>query len=210
MNTRRYGRFSIIVGCMYSGKSSDLFRRVRRARIAGRKVQIFKSALDDRPGYGDVGRASSHDGTHMEGTPINRAHDILALLSPDTEVVAIDEVQFLDTGIVDVVRRLTRSGRDVIAAGLDMDYRGDPFGSVGTLMAIAEEVVKLDAVCVRCGRVATRNQRLIDGKPAPADGPTVLVGARDHYEARCVECHEVPGLYTHESDVFMTPVIVNA
>lgn len=186
------GRISITVGCMYSGKSSDLCRRVRRARIAGKNVQVFKSALDDRAGYGGVEKVSSHDGMHMEGTPVRNAMEILTMLSADTDVVAIDEVQFLDDAIVDVVRELADTGLDVIIAGLDMDYRGNPFGPVGPLMAIAEEVTKLDAVCVRCGGQATRNQRLIDGQPAPADGPTVLVGARDHYEARCVDCHEVP------------------
>lgn len=186
------GRITVISGPMFSGKSSDLQRRVRRALIAGRDVQVFTSALDDRDGYGGLEKVTTHDGRQLTAEPVRTAADLRDRVRTDAEVVAIDEVQFLDDGIVDVVQELADRGIDVVCAGIDQDYRALPFGPIGSLMAIAEGVVKLDAVCVRCGRNGTRNQRLIDGEPAPADGPTVLVGATEHYEARCRRCHEVP------------------
>lgn len=183
------GRITVIAGPMHSGKTTELLRRVRRALLARKKTQVFKSVLDDR--YQGIRHVCSHDGLHIEAQPIAVAMEILEHIEKDTEIVAIDEAQFLDDEIVVVVDRLAAEGRMVILSGLDLDYRGQPFGAMPLLLAIADEVVKLDAICARCGQSATRTQRLVNGVPAPADGPTVLVGASEHYESRCRSCHEV-------------------
>jgi thymidine kinase len=164
-------------------------RRVRRALIAKRKVQVFKSHLDDR--YGGVGRLSTHDGAQLEAQPVSSSVQIAAAVRPDTQVVGIDEAQFLDDGVVSLANALADSGVRVIVAGIDMDFRGKPFGPMPELLAVAERIDKLHAICVKCGDLATRNQRLIAGRPAPAEGPTIQVGGADHYEARCRACHAV-------------------
>lgn len=184
------GWIEVVSGVMFSGKSEELLRRVRRALIARKRVQVFKSHLDDR--YGGVQTISSHDGTRLEAIPVNTSFQIAGQVRPDIEVVAIDEAQFLDLGIVGVVNDLAAKGVRVIVAGTDMDFRGEPFGAMPQLLAIAEKIDKLHAICVVCGDPATRNQRLIDGKPAPAEGPTIQVGGSESYEARCRRCHEVP------------------
>ena len=184
------GWIEVISGVMFSGKSEELLRRVRRAVIARKQVQLFKSHLDDR--YGGIHSVSSHDGESQAAVPVSTSVQIAELLNPDAQVVAIDEAQFLDAGIVRVVNELANRGRGVIVAGTDMDFRGEPFGPIPSLLAIAEKIDKLHAICVVCGDVATRNQRLIDGKPAPAEGPTIQVGGSESYEARCRRCHEVP------------------
>jgi thymidine kinase len=186
----RDGWIEVISGVMFSGKSEELLRRVRRAVIARKQVQVFKSHLDDR--YGGVLRISSHDGTQLEALPVNTSVQVAERVRPDTHVVAIDEAQFLDDGIVAVVNDLADRGVRVIVSGTDMDFRGRPFGPIPHLLAIAEVVDKLHAICVRCGDLATRNQRLIGGRPAPAEGPTIQVGGAESYEARCRRCHEVP------------------
>lgn len=186
------GRIEVISGVMFSGKSEELIRRVRRAILARKRVQVFKSYLDDR--YGGIGTISSHDGTMIEAEPIQSSTELMEKLRPDTQVLAVDEAQFLDAGIVQVVNVLADRGLRVILAGTDMDFRGRPFGPIAELLAIAEQIDKLQAICVRCGNLATRNQRLIDGKPAPAEGPTIQVGGLESYEARCRACHEVPSL----------------
>lgn len=184
------GWIEVVSGVMFSGKSEELLRRVRRALIARKRVQVFKSHLDDR--YGGVQTISSHDGTRLEAIPVNTSFQIAEQVRPDIEVVAIDEAQFLDLGIVGVVNDLAAKGVRVIVAGTDMDFRGEPFGAMPQLLAIAEKIDKLHAICVVCGDLATRNQRLIDGEPAPAEGPTIQVGGSESYEARCRRCHEVP------------------
>ncbi len=186
----REGWVEVVSGVMFSGKSEELLRRVRRALIARRRVQVFKSHLDDR--YSGVFRISSHDGSELEAHPVHASVQIAELVRGDTQVVAIDEAQFLDDGVVDVVNVLADRGVRVIVAGTDMDFRGEPFGPMPLLLAIAERVDKLHAICVVCGELATRNQRLIDGRPAPAEGPTIQVGGSESYEARCRRCHEVP------------------
>ncbi|MDH3298562.1 MAG: thymidine kinase [Gemmatimonadota bacterium] len=188
----REGSIEVITGVMFSGKSEELLRRVRRALIARRKVQVFKSHLDDR--YSGIMAISSHDGRHIEAVAINEARQIAERLDPDAEVVAIDEVQFLDDTVVEIVNDLADRGVRVIVSGTDMDFRGLPFGPIGPLLAIAERIDKLHAICVVCGDLATRNQRLIDGKPAPAEGPTIQVGGAESYEARCRRHHEVPSV----------------
>ncbi|HZP95455.1 MAG TPA: thymidine kinase [Candidatus Limnocylindria bacterium] len=179
----------VVVGSMFSGKSEELIRRVKRAVIARRAVQVFKPLIDDRYGVEVV---RSHDGDSFVARPVRSSEEILELVSPETTVVGIDEVQFFDPAIVDVVRALVASGRRVICAGLDLDFRGEPFGPVPTLLALAERVDKLEAICVVCGEAATRTQRIVNGIPAFYDEPIIVVGAKEAYEARCRACHEVP------------------
>ena len=186
----RHGWIEVVSGVMFSGKSEELIRRVRRALIAGRRVQLFKSHLDDR--YGGEFRITSHDGRQIDADPVSTAVQIAERVRPETQVVAIDEAQFLDDGICEVVDELADRGMRVIVVGTDMDFRGEPFGPMGLLLARAERIDKLSAICVVCGDPATRNQRLIDGAPAPAEGPTIQVGGAESYEARCRSCHVVP------------------
>jgi thymidine kinase len=174
---------------MFSGKSEELIRRVKRALIARRTVQVFKPAIDDRFG---IELVRSHDGDEFVARPVRTSAEILPLLAADTSVVGIDEVQFFDPGIVDVVRALVLDGRRVICAGLDLDFRGEPFGPVPTLLALAERVDKLEAICVVCGESATRTQRIVNGVPAYFDDPIIVIGAQEAYEARCRTCHTVP------------------
>lgn len=184
------GWIEVISGVMFSGKSEELIRRIRRAVLARKKLQVFKSHLDER--YGGVQVISSHDGGRIEAQPIQSSAEVMERTRLDTEVVAVDEVQFLDDGIIAVANSLADRGVRVILAGTDMDFRGRPFGPVGALLAVAEKIDKLNAICVICGNPATRNQRLIDGDPAPAEGPTIQVGGLETYEARCRACHDVP------------------
>ena len=186
----REGSIEVITGVMFSGKSEELLRRVRRALIARKTVQVFKSHLDDR--YSGIHAISSHDGRRVEARPVSSSLEIAEHIMDDVDVVAIDEVQFLDTGIIEVANRLADRGIRVIISGTDMDFRGEPFGPIGPLLAVAESIDKLHAICVVCGDLATRNQRLIDGRPAVAEGPTIQVGGSETYEARCRHCHEVP------------------
>jgi thymidine kinase len=188
----RDGAIEVIAGVMFSGKSEELMRRVRRAMLARKTVQVFKSHLDER--YGGIGTVGSHDGRRIEAEAVRTSMQIAERVRPDTAVVAIDEVQFLDRGIVEVANSLADRGVRVILAGTDMDFRGEVFGPIGELLAIAEQIDKLSAICVRCGDPATRNQRLVNGEPAPAEGPTIQVGGLESYEARCRRCHEVPAV----------------
>ena len=189
-NLARPGTIEIIAGVMFSGKSEELLRRVRRALIARKKVQVYKSHLDER--YGGLFRVSSHSGIEFEAVPVDSAGEIMRLTRPDTELVAIDEAQFLDSDILEVVTTLADRGVRVLVAGTDTDFRGEPFGMMGHLMAIAEDVTKLQAICVVCGDLACRNQRLVDGRPARWNMPVVLVGGSESYEARCRRCFQVP------------------
>ena len=184
------GWIEIICGVMFSGKSEELIRRVRRAIIARKKVQVFKSHLDER--YAGIYQVSSHDGRTVEAVPVDTPEQIGRLVHPDTQVVAIDEAQFLDASIVPLVTALANRGVRVIVAGTDSDFRGEPFGPMPQLLAIAEVVDKLHAICVICGNPASRNQRLIGGRPARYDSPTIMVGSTESYEARCRACHSVP------------------
>lgn len=183
------GWIEVIAGVMFSGKSEELIRRVRRALIAKKRVQVFKSHLDDR--YAGVYKVGSHDGRTIEAVPVDSSEQIGLRLDPLAQVVAIDEAQFLDKGIVALANELAARGRRVILAGTDTDFRGEPFGAMPFLMSTAEIVDKLHAICVMCGAPATRNQRLIDGKPARYDSPIVMVGGADSYEARCRSCHKI-------------------
>jgi thymidine kinase len=189
-HSSRPGWIEVISGVMFSGKSEELIRRVRRGIIARRRVQVFKSHLDSR--YAGLYTISSHNGAEIEATPVDSAAEIFRLTRPDTEIVAIDEIQFLDREIVEICTALAARGVRVICGGIDTDFRGEPFGPMGELMAVAESVDKLWAICVCCGDLACRTQRLINGKPARYDSPTIMVGGRESYEARCRHCHVVP------------------
>lgn len=184
------GWIEVVAGVMFSGKSEELIRRVRRALIARKRVQVFKSHLDAR--YAGIYSVSSHDGRTVEAIPADSASQIALQIDPMAHVVAIDEAQFLDDGVIPLVTSLAGRGRRVIVAGTDTDFRGEPFGPMPALMAVAEVVDKLHAICVLCGGPASRNQRLIDGQPAPYDSPTIMVGGTESYEARCRMCFSVP------------------
>ena len=183
------GWIELICGSMFSGKSEELIRRVRRAQIARQHVQVFKPSIDTRYTQEKV---SSHSGTHIEAVVAQNAADIVRQLNPETDVIAIDEVQFFDWTIAEVCNTLAEQGKRVILAGLDMDFRGEPFGPMPLLMAQAETVEKLHAICMVCGAPATRTQRLINGEPASYDDPVILVGASEAYQARCRKHHIVP------------------
>ncbi|MGW6082606.1 thymidine kinase, partial [Bacillus subtilis] len=187
---KQSGWLELICGSMFSGKSEELIRRVKRATYAKQEVRVFKPVIDNR--YSEAA-VVSHNGTSMTSYAISSAADIWDHISESTDVIAVDEVQFFDQEIVEVLSSLADKGYRVIAAGLDMDFRGEPFGVVPNIMAIAESVTKLQAVCSVCGSPASRTQRLIDGKPASYDDPVILVGASESYEARCRHHHEVPG-----------------
>lgn len=184
------GWIEVICGSMFSGKTEELIRRVKRAQIARQKVQVFKPRIDNRYSASQV---ASHNGALHMAVPVDSSANIEPLLKPETTVVAIDEAQFFDAGVIELCKRLAVRGVRVIVAGLDTDFRGEPFGPMPYLMAEAEMVDKLQAICVVCGAPASRTQRLIDGQPATYDDPTILVGAKENYEARCRHCHEVPG-----------------
>lgn len=184
-----HGSLEVITGSMFSGKTDELIRRLRRATIARQKVQVFKPVIDNR--YA-IEKVTSHAGNDYHAIPIQQASDILVHLEADTTVVAIDEAQFFDPEIVPLVRQLTDRGVRVIVAGLDTDFRGEPFGPMPVLMALAEQVEKLQAICMICGEPASRTQRLVNGVPARYDDPVVIVGAAEMYEARCRAHHEVP------------------
>lgn len=183
------GSVEVICGSMFSGKTDELIRRLRRATIARQKVQVFKPAIDIR--YA-VEKVTSHAGSDFAAIPVENAAAIRARLDPDTTVVGIDEAQFFDEGIIPFVDELAMRGLRVIVAGLDTDFRAEPFGPMPILMARAEKVDKLQAICMVCGEPASRTQRLINGKPARFDEPIVVVGAAEMYEARCRKHHEVP------------------
>ena len=183
------GWIEVICGSMFSGKTEEMIRRVRRARIAKQSVQVFKPAIDNRYAVEEV---KSHNGLGVDALPVSSTAELLGKVKPDTEVIGIDEIQFFDAPIVHAVQDLANRGVRVIAAGLDMDFRGEPFGSMPQLMAEAEHIDKLHAICVVCGAEASRTQRLIDGRPAAYDDPIILVGGSESYEARCRHCHEVP------------------
>lgn len=183
------GTVEVITGSMFCGKTDELIRRLRRATIARQKVQVFKPAIDNR--YAEW-KVTSHAGSDFEAIPIQEAREIITNLETDTTVVAIDEAQFFDQTIINIVQKLADRGIRVIVAGLDTDFRGEPFGPMPDLMALAERVDKLHAICMVCGEAAARTQRLVNGVPARYDDPVVIVGAAELYEARCREHHKVP------------------
>lgn len=183
------GSIEVVCGSMFSGKTEELIRRIKRAQIARKQVQVFKPLIDTRYSLKEV---ASHDGVRAQAFPVATSAEIADLVRVETHVVAIDEVQFFDHGVIALCERLAADGKRVIVAGLDQDFRGEPFGPLPELMAKAEAVDKLHAICVVCGHAASRTQRLIDGRPASYHDPVILVGALEAYEARCRQHHEVP------------------
>ena len=183
------GWIEVICGSMFSGKSEELIRRVRRVQIAKKKIQAFKPTMDSR--YA-VQYIYSHNGTKVEAINITEPKEILERIESDTEVIAIDEAQFYEDDIVRVCQKLADQGKRVIVAGLDQDFRGEPFGPIPKLLAVAEYINKLQAICMVCGNTASRTQRLVNGQPAKYSDPTILIGAKESYEARCRKCHTVP------------------
>ena len=183
------GWIEVVTGSMFSGKTEELVRRIRRATIAKQHVQVFKPKLDHRYGTNKI---TYHAGANFTATPVDSSKEILALLNKETTIVAVDEAQFFDKELTEVCSKLASQGIRVIVAGLDQDFRGDPFGPMPIILALAEQVSKLHAICVVCGRDASRTQRMIDGRPAYYDEPTVVVGGSESYEARCRTHHDVP------------------
>ena len=183
------GWIEVICGSMFSGKSEELIRRVRRAQFAKQQIAVFKPEIDDR--YSEEA-VVSHNGTTVIANPVASSAHIIEFDKSQYDIIGIDEAQFFDEGIVETVMALADEGFRVIIAGLDQDFRGEPFGPMPRLMAIAEHVTKLQAVCMDCGSPASRTQRLINGMPAGYDDPIILVGASEAYEARCRKHHEVP------------------
>ncbi len=183
------GWIEVICGSMFSGKTEELIRRIKRAVIAKQGVQVFKPVIDTR--Y-DVEQIASHSGVFFKAEPVNKVVEMRERINERAEVVAIDEIQFFEPGVLEICREWAQGGRRVIVAGLDLDFRGEPFGPMPLLMAEAEQVDKLQAICLVCGAPASRTQRLINGQPANYHDPIILVGASENYEARCRRHHEVP------------------
>jgi thymidine kinase len=183
------GSLEVICGSMFSGKTDEMIRRMRRAVIAQQKVQVFKPIIDVRFAAEKV---ISHAGADFAAIPVQNSFDIFSRLEQNITVVGIDEAQFFDDGIVEVCEQLVERKIRVLVAGLDMDFRGIPFGPMPLLMAHAERVDKFQAICMVCGEPASRTQRLVNGRPAFYDDPVVIVGASEMYEARCRWHHEVP------------------
>ncbi len=180
--SNKTGWIEVICGSMFSGKTEELIRRIHRTEFARQKCQVFKPKIDNRF---DDEHIVSHNQLKIQSRKVEKAEEILRLVKDDTEVVAIDEVQFFDEKILQVCTELADSGKRVVVAGLDQDYSGKPFGSIPQLLSIAEYITKLNAICVKCGNPASRTQRLTHDKD------TIIVGASDIYEARCRNCHEV-------------------
>jgi len=185
----RAGWIEIIVGSMYAGKTEELLRRIKRINYAKKECIVFKPKIDNRYSNNEI---VSHNNSKVESIIIAKANDIYNYLQNSLPyAIAVDEVQFLDNGIIEVSEDLADRGVRVILAGLDLDFRGESFGVVPELLARAEYVTKLKAICQVCGAPATRTQRLINGKPASYYDPIILIGAKEHYEARCRHCHVV-------------------
>ena len=182
------GRIEVICGPMFAGKTEELIRRVTRMEYANKSFLVFKPLIDNRYSQDEV---VSHSKYKKKAINIKEAKEILPYVTDDIQAVVVDEVQFFDESMIDVLSYLAGKGLRVICAGLDLDFKAKPFGIIPSLLAIAEDVTKLTAICMCCGEEATRTQRIIDGHEAYDDDPVVLVGAKESYEARCRRCHRV-------------------
>lgn len=184
--------FELITGPMSCGKTEELLRRIRRAIIAKKKVKVISPDIDTRA-HGDY--IESRNGLWLDAIKVKHSAQILGLVQEDDEIIAIDELQFFDTNIVKVITKLIDSGKKVIGTGLDLDFKGEPFGFMPELLCVATKVDKLSAVCMKCGcDNATRTQRLVDGKPVDKNSPLIMIGGDETYEARCVKCYELPDI----------------
>ncbi|HEX2977711.1 MAG TPA: thymidine kinase [Candidatus Babeliales bacterium] len=182
------GTLEVICGPMFSGKSEELIRRIKRAQYAKLSIAVFKHQFDNRT---TIEHIASHDGSRVPGTPIDHPAKMLDVIPASTKVIAIDEVQFFPIEMVNVVCKLVDEGKRVIVAGLDLDFKRRPFGCMPILLAIADHVTKLKAICMDCGCEAHFTQRLVDGKPAQYNDPLVVIGAQENYQARCRDCHSI-------------------
>lgn len=193
-------RLTVVSGCMFAGKTDELIRLVERQEFAGRKVQIFKPKLDNR--WGKSEKVRSHNDREKEAFPVEKPEEIISLLNEKTEVVAIDEIQFFGSRIIPVIDKLLDNNKKVLVAGLPLDFRGEPFGSMPVLLAKADEVITVTAICTYsedgkiCGNEATRTQRLVNGMPANYHDEIVVIGAAEAYAPRCPNHHIVPGKLT--------------
>lgn len=185
---KKMGWIEVITGPMFAGKSEELIRRVKRLEYAHKKMLVFKPKMDNRYAENEI---VSHSHLKTKSINIEKAREILPYITKEIDAVIIDEVQFLDSEIVSIVDQLADEGKRVIVAGLDRDFRGEPFKNIPELLSLAEEITKLTAICVCCGAPATRTQRIVNGKPASYDDPIIIVGASETYEPRCRHCHEV-------------------
>lgn len=183
------GWIEVITGCMFAGKTEEFIRRIQVLRFAKKKIVVFKPKLDNRYRSDQV---VSHSGSHIDCYVIQHANEMCLYLHDQYDVIAVDEIQFFDEDMIVVLNQLADQGKRVIVSGLDMDFRGEPFGIMAKLITQAEFVTKLTAVCMVCGAPATRSQRLMNGEPARFNEPIINVGASECYEARCRHCHVVP------------------
>ncbi|AME09437.1 MULTISPECIES: thymidine kinase [Gemella] len=189
VENRKFGWIECICGSMFSGKSEELLRRIKRGVIAKQKVLLFKPSIDNR--Y-EEDKVSTHNGNSYKSISIDKAEEIFDYIKDEKyDIIGVDEIQFFDKSIVEIINKLADDGIRVIVAGLDMDFKAEPFYPMPEIMAISEMVTKLHAVCNKCGKEASRSQRLINGKPARYDDPVVVIGASESYEARCRHCHEI-------------------
>lgn len=188
---KRIGSITVVCGSMFAGKSEELIRRARRALYAKRKVQVFKPSIDDRF---DETSVVTHMGVTHQAVPVNSVRELASKVEKDTQIVLIEEAQFFDGSLVELAVGLADEGKDVVLAGLDQDFRRQPFGPMPQLLAVADEVVKLRAICMKCGAPASHTYRVINGKPAHNDDPIILIGATESYEARCRGCYELRGV----------------
>ncbi len=182
-------KFELITGPMSCGKTEELLRRLRRASIAGKKIKVFSPAIDTRVLADCI---ESRTGTRKEAVKVRSASEILSHVKADDEIIAIDELQFFDQHIIYVIRTLIANGLKVIGAGLELDFKEEPFGCMPQLLCYADKVDKLTAICMKCGsEFGVRTQRLIDGVPADKDSPLIMIGGDETYEARCIHCYEI-------------------
>lgn len=186
----KIGKIEVICGPMFAGKTEELIRRVKRMEYAKKKFLVFKPNIDNRYSMNEV-VSHNHKSTKAINLNISHPEDVKKHITDDVSALVFDEVQFFSKDLINIIMEYANKGLRIICAGLDKDFTGKPFGLIPDLLAICDEVTKLTAICVVCGEEATETQRIINGKPAYDDDPTVLIGAKESYEARCRKCHEV-------------------
>lgn len=202
MNKHRIkGKLEVISGSMFSGKSEELIRRIRRAELAHYKIAAFKHRVDNRVSIDNI---NTHGGDKYRAIAVDKPDDIKLFVTEETQIVAIDEVQFFTMDIIPVILEFIENGKKVLVAGLDLDFRGVPFGPIPPLMAIADTISKLYAICMTCGNDAHYSQRLIDGRAAKFSDPIVMVGAENVYQARCRDCFIIDKIKWSSPEISVT------